>query len=345
MTLNSVDLPLSITTGYQNPNADFFSPVLACSCQFDVAVGFFTSGWLKDVLGGMHQLALNGGRCRFIVSPQLDPLDMEVILKVREPLLNENGLNCIEQLLFEQFTQINPDKREVLSNLISAGICEFKIAVPKRKGANLFHAKIGIAIDKNGDRLAFNGSFNFTANAKDNWEYIDIYRQDSERDQQRIIIIQDRFDCLWNEEDVFYDVTVPTKALKLNIDKYSSNYKAIYPLVKIRSPITLRPYQQQAIDAWGKNRGKGMFVMATGSGKTITALSAVERVITKLKDQNKPITIVFVLPLKHLLDQWHEEAQIFGLDAIKCTRRALFGESNYLKVFHTKLYMGKVSLQ
>ena len=42
---------------------------------------------------------------------------------------------------------------------------------------------------------------------------------------------------------------------------------------RIPSYLKLRPYQQQAIDNWFANRGRGTLKMATGTGKTITALA------------------------------------------------------------------------
>ncbi|CAH7485154.1 conserved hypothetical protein [Vibrio chagasii] len=343
MSFRTLSLPISLATGYQDPNSDFFAPVLSHSKQFDVAVGYFTSGWLKDVIDGVHQLALKGGRCRFVVSPQLDPKDVEAILNTQANELNGNGLNGIEQRLFEQLCSVEPDKRELLSNLISAGVCEFKVAIPKRDSANLFHAKIGVAVDKTGEAIAFNGSFNFTANAKNNWEYIDIYRQDSSRDNQRIDAIRERFDCLWNGHDVFYQVSKPSEALVKNIGKYSTVHQKLYPIRESEPNITLRPYQEQAIEAWGQNRGKGMFVMATGSGKTITALSAVKRVVDKFNKQKRPIVVVFVLPLKHLLDQWHEEAQMFGFIAIKCYETSsVWREQLAEKLAHQALHQSGV---
>jgi len=319
MTFNNLDLPLSVTTGYQNPNTDFFIPVLGCSRCFYVAVGYFTSGWLKDVLEGMKLLALQGGKCHFIVSPNLDPLDA-IILANTEINNHPNGncLNSFEQIIFEDLTMLDIDARTLLSNLICSGICDFKIALPKREGPNLFHAKIGYACDELGSELAFNGSFNFTLNAKTNWEYIDIYRDDSIRDKQRIDSIKARFENLWSNSDTYYEVYSASKILKKNIEKFTSPDIKSYHSPSKPVDITLRPYQEQAIQAWGDNGGKGMFVMATGSGKTITALSVVRKVLDRFERQAKPLLVIFILPLKHLLDQWHEEAKMFNFDALKC---------------------------
>jgi len=48
--------------------------------------------------------------------------------------------------------------------------------------------------------------------------------------------------------------------------------------------IKLRDYQEQAITNWLTNDNKGIFEMATGTGKTFTALGCLRSL---LKNQNK----------------------------------------------------------
>ncbi|TCD01230.1 DEAD/DEAH box helicase family protein [Pedobacter psychroterrae] len=82
----------------------------------------------------------------------------------------------------------------------------------------------------------------------------------------------------------------------------------------------LREYQQQAITNWKKNGYRGIFEMATGTGKTITALAAT----TELLKDKKRCYIIISCPFIHLAEQWMDEAQKFGLDSI------LVGESKLL---------------
>jgi DNA phosphorothioation system restriction enzyme len=76
--------------------------------------------------------------------------------------------------------------------------------------------------------------------------------------------------------------------------------------------LTLRPYQQQAIDNWFANQGRGTLKMATGSGKTITALAIAAALFQKIGLQG----LLIVCPYRHLVTQWAREAQKFGLDPI-----------------------------
>jgi len=59
--------------------------------------------------------------------------------------------------------------------------------------------------------------------------------------------------------------------------------------------------------------------MATGSGKTITALATIKKLISMVVERDgRTLTIVIVLPLKHLLDQWYDESMGFGFSPVKC---------------------------
>ncbi|MGF1496086.1 MAG: DEAD/DEAH box helicase family protein, partial [Elainellaceae cyanobacterium] len=79
----------------------------------------------------------------------------------------------------------------------------------------------------------------------------------------------------------------------------------------------LRPYQQEAIQNWFKKKGRGTLKMATGSGKTITALALAAELYQKCEAQNKPLqALLIVCPYRHLVTQWAEESRKFSLSPI-----------------------------
>ena len=81
--------------------------------------------------------------------------------------------------------------------------------------------------------------------------------------------------------------------------------------------LTLRPYQQQAIANWFANQGRGTLKMATGSGKTITALALAAELYRKSAAQEQPLRGLLILcPYRHLVTQWAESARSFGLRPI-----------------------------
>lgn len=78
------------------------------------------------------------------------------------------------------------------------------------------------------------------------------------------------------------------------------------------SAIKLRPYQQQAVDNWFANRGRGILKMATGSGKTITALA----IATQLYQIIGLQALIVICPYRHLVTQWARECEKFCLKPI-----------------------------
>lgn len=83
-----------------------------------------------------------------------------------------------------------------------------------------------------------------------------------------------------------------------------------YP--EIPPDIQLRQYQQQAVTNWFANQGRGTLKMATGSGKTITALAIATQLYRKIGLQ----VLLVVCPYRHLVTQWARECQKFGMKAI-----------------------------
>jgi superfamily II DNA or RNA helicase len=71
----------------------------------------------------------------------------------------------------------------------------------------------------------------------------------------------------------------------------------------LASPYELRPYQQDALDAWETGGGlprRGCLELPTGSGKTVVAIAAIERCA---------IPTLVVVPTLDLLDQWRGELE------------------------------------
>lgn len=73
--------------------------------------------------------------------------------------------------------------------------------------------------------------------------------------------------------------------------------------------VETRKYQDEAIRAWLGASGQGILNMATGTGKTITALSAAVRLSDRLDGE---LALIVAVPYQHLVDQWAEEVRQFG---------------------------------
>ncbi len=81
---------------------------------------------------------------------------------------------------------------------------------------------------------------------------------------------------------------------------------------QIPDSIQLRDYQKQAVLSWFNNRGRGILKMATGSGKTITALAITAELYQKIGLQ----VLLVICPYRHLVTQWARECEKFNLQPI-----------------------------
>lgn len=78
-------------------------------------------------------------------------------------------------------------------------------------------------------------------------------------------------------------------------------------------PAGPRDYQKKAFESWVANKQKGLFAMATGTGKTITSLNCLLNIYKGKAGYYKAIILV---PTTVLVDQWAEECKRFHFDAI-----------------------------
>ena len=73
--------------------------------------------------------------------------------------------------------------------------------------------------------------------------------------------------------------------------------------------VELWDHQKKAIKAWLDNDKKGIFEMATATGKTFAALGCLKNL---LKEEERLVTIISC-PYNHLLRQWLDDISEFGI--------------------------------
>jgi len=306
---------------------EFFNPALMCSTHYDRGVGFFSAAWLRLAANGMAVFASNGGHARWVTSPILSEADWEALQKGDEArqdsILKESlqiNIKNLENLL----------ERETLSALawmVADGILDFKLALPRNKlDQGEFHDKFGIFTDVEGNQVSFNGSYNDSVQGTRNYESIKIFCSWEPILSLLVDADVNRFNHLWGNEDPNVQVFSLPDAAKEQIIKLR-NYERPYinpkPKVKEQPPewksnrpispfipteIELRNYQIEAINAWFLNDCQGLLEMATGTGKTITALAA----SVQLYERDNRLALVMSVPYQHLVDQWDSECQMFG---------------------------------
>ncbi len=327
LPLPELNIPIALNTSSHNLIEEFFLPLLRNSVQYDRGVGYFSSGWIKETFIGMFEFARNGGRARWITSPILDRDDWDAILLGSDA----KGDVALKNSLFNELQKLSNEMQKselvALAWMIADGVIEFKLAKPRNKLNHEYHAKVGIFTDLEGNQISFDGSYNDSITGLHNYESIKIFRSwDSTKDY--VQNEKERFETAWNNQDPNIETYAIPEAVKAEILKLrekterpypvpdwarlkaiaesASNYKTLYP--QIPSSVILRDYQIGAIKKWFDNNNMGVLEMATGTGKTITALSAA---VNLLKEAKSLLTII-VCPYTHLAQQWIQEAEKFS---------------------------------
>lgn len=346
MNFKQISLPLSIRTTNANPIDVFFTPVLADATSYDVAVGFFSTQWIRDAAEGIARFAVNGGKARWVVSPRISEEDYSSISCTPEVLssldINELAIKSFHFL----YNELRSNTRTILAWLIKDGILSFKIGIPQNELSGMFHAKMGIFRDSSENGIGFSGSYNLTGNAKTNWEKIDIFCDwKSEESKQRVDEIGKEFNEIWEGKDPNLAVYEPSdEALKpflAETQRSNRPYrtKSSCDAFSLPEGYELREYQEKAINAWIENDGAGFFSMATGSGKTITALATAARVANFALSNKKPQLIVITVPYQHLAEQWAVEAKLFGFTPLLCYGGAAKWNTSATRIIN-ELYSG-----
>lgn len=314
---------------------DFYNPVLRQAIQYKRAVGFFSSSALISMTAGICGLIENGGTIQMIASPHLQPEDIDAIndgLKRRDDVIKE----ALLRELREPRGKFEEARLNLLSNLIAAGRLEIKIAfMEDDNNIGMFHEKLGLMYDTEGNIIAFSGSMNETANAfSNNYEAIDVYASWLQ-DSDRVLMKQSAFNAMWEDyepsirvldfpeiKDELLQRYRVTDTIDFNLDdeeprqiQISTDSISAPAGPAVPSYVHIRSYQNDAIDAWKKQGYRGIFDMATGTGKTYTALAAIARLFG---DLNYNLAVIIICPYQHLVEQWKEDIVAFGMKPIVC---------------------------
>lgn len=320
---------LQIKQAYHKPEDDiaraFYLPCMAVAHKYDRAVGYFSSAIYALAWPSLREFVDNGGSIRLICSPVLSDDDISA-MAAGYAIRNDDDQGS---LLKEEFRKlfctpgtVKPAK--VLASLVALNVLDIRIAwvgdVAGGKPKRLFHDKVGIFEDEAGNAVAFKGSMNETwpGLALDgNLESVDVYLNwAGEREQARVTEEQAYFDRLWGNH--FPGVTtIPLPAVARDALVAASDPEHWRELVEEicieiqaadgwspeakpggRVP---RPHQVAALDAWEVRGRRGIFEHATGSGKTFTALCAINDSFARNE------VVLVLVPSDLLLRQWATE--------------------------------------
>lgn len=316
-------LDINIRSSYDSENTDFardfFVPVLSHAVSYDRAVGYFSSSALVSITRGLYHFFKKGGRLRVLASPFLSKEDYRAI-ETGEKNRSEAALDALLRSLESPKTEEEIDRLNILAYMIASGRCEIRIAFTKNSMA-MYHEKIAVITDEEGNAIAFTGSLNETGMAfHENYESIDVYRSWS-ADAERVAEKKEKFESLWDGRNSrittkrFVEIEKHVIKRYLRKERPLSIPKSEKTRTTNKGPIQpdniqLYEYQMQAVANFMGMNGRGIFAMATGSGKTITALSAMTELSQSL---NNNLGVLIVVPYRHLIDQWLKDIRAYGI--------------------------------
>lgn len=327
MSLRDIQIDSEYRTLSCDMANDFYIPMLGEAILYKRAVGFFSSSALAAISAGIYELYENGGKIQLIASPRLSSEDIEAIndgYQQREEIIKGALKRELEDCT--DFCQQN--RLNLLATLIAKGILDIRIAVTiGKKGIGMYHEKMGLIEDIEGNIVAFSGSMNETDTAiHDNYEAIDVFCSWISTDNKRVERKNQAFLKMWDGLDENICVMKFPEIEKEFIEKYQMgdidekslkegwaayHVKPTFGLVKPEW-LNLYDYQQEAIKNWQVNDYCGIFDMATGTGKTLTALGAVAELCKNVKR----LAVIIVCPYQHLVEQWVEDIRAFGANPI-----------------------------
>lgn len=346
--LTDVKFLNSYSSGYVEPK-EFFTEALIESSTFDLGLGFFSSSGIRSLAYGFAVFIANKGKMRVVINDILSDEDKRAILLGQSQMISdklcERIIKDIEKMK-ETFSKADDLFFRCFSYLISVKRIEFVATLSAHGG--LAHDKYGIFTDSKGNKVAFIGSANFSQTAFEiNSETITVFT--SEKDKDRVEEYQNLFNSSW-KDNTAHLIHIPIDRVKAYV---LNDFKVGNALELIKAGISLRDFdnvqinqkplsaaliekierkeqeprfpfpserqpQIDAYSAWVSNNRQGLFAMATGTGKTVTALNCV------LKDyyDNGFYKAIIVVPTQSLALQWEKEANAFNFQNVISTHTA-----------------------
>ena len=324
MSLEKLNLKREFRSFQDDIVESFYIPTLSNSILYQRAVGFFSSSALSSIAPGINCLIENGGKVEIIASPKLSKEDIEEIKKgyqIRE---------IIENSILREMENVPDDidlkNLSYLASLVADNKLDIKIAsLSRNNGISMYHEKFGIITDEKGNSVAFSGSMNESENAfLGNYESFDVFCSWTS-DYDRVCDKKMAFDAIWNDYEPGIQTIPFPEAAKERLLQYYTRINADERIetentnndsrdeIRLPEDFEIRDYQKTAISNWKNNNYVGIYDMATGTGKTLTALASAEQLY---RDNRKRLAVVIVCPYQHLVEQWVLDIKRFGIEPI-----------------------------
>lgn len=322
MGYRELDIKISYETQLDRSRLldDFYIPMLEQTKQYFRIAGFFSSSSLAVASKGIEGLIKNGGFMRLLISPRLSEQDVEVLKNTQYSELPET-LSIFKDFDISKFKEM--DNLQAFAWLLANKKLEIRIVVDRSSQDSLFHQKVGIGYDANGDMISFSGSINETAQAwLGNIEEFKTFKSWINGQEEYVISDLKKFNEYWNGErnDMAAVFSIP-ESIKQKIIEVSPGDIGDISIMKrykdrhkeLISEISLYSHQRKAIRMWEENNRRLLIEMATGTGKTRTAIGC----MLTLLHNTKPFLVIIATPQNTLSRQWELDIKSLGIESAR----------------------------
>lgn len=331
MSLRNFYIKSAYNSKFDNPYAEFFIPALKNSNSYWRYGGFFNSKNLALCAEGIQEFLENDGKIRLVLSPHMNKEDIIAIkegISTPEKFINDSWGKNFANIK----DKIEKDHLRALSWLIAQNPprLEIKIAVFKNdEGIPLTGDEIskkgiaeqtfGIFHDEEGNAISFKGVIKNDLVNEDNFYDFNVFKNWISGQKEYVEENYSRFIEFWDELSFIEDhdksenkvnveiIDLPI-AIKENLLEWTpKNIKEL----ELRKLPKLKPYQKTAVNSWISHGKRGIFQMATGTGKTFCAIACIK----ELEKTSKQLLIIIVCPTQNLIKQWQGELEKWGYES------------------------------
>lgn len=291
---------------------EFYLPMLEQTKHYFRIAGYFSSSSLMIASKGIEGLISNNGSMRLLISPSLSEQDVQIIKDSSCEELPES-LSIFQSYSIDEFSKF--DNLQALAWLLANKKLEIKIVVDKNAGQSIFHQKVGIGYDAEGNMLSFSGSINETAQAwLSNIEEFKTFKSWEPGQLEYLLSDLTKFNGYWNgeREEIasVYDIpqSIKEKIIQVaprDIDDLAIMKKYCDRRKEKSIDISLFAHQTAAVNMWEANNHQLMMEMATGTGKTRTAIGCMLRIQKRVKG----LLVIVATPQNTLSRQWKRDIE------------------------------------
>lgn len=329
MSLRDADIRPQYDSIFDDVYGDFFNPVLRRSLRCSRAGGRFTSKNLAACAEGMQEFIQNDGRMELAMLPEFSEEDVEAIrrgIRDERDVLEEGWIRDMSEIS-EKFVE---DHVKALSWMLANGNLEIRIVMPRDgegkivrhaalRESQIFKKKTGLFWGPGKDVLSFSGNIEYDDKMMGEYYQFRTYRSWVQDEMKYVDQDYKEFTRHWDGQaesgGVRLDTVQLPDAIRDSMIRIAPSSKSE---IRLQLAPRLRPYQKEAVQRWADAGGRGVLEMATGTGKTFTAIGC----MNEIRKRHKKVLVVVTCPFDNLERQWESELLRWGIQSQVTSRNA-----------------------